>query len=400
LGAAARVHWTRNDDRDAVLPAITDSLDRGLAPPSRGESSEPWPEVDWEQELERTAAMREAFYQRLAADSQHERETTWATFYSAPTTDRQSAKQMQLAHRAVLGEFPPSRDRLSPRTEKLLETDKVVGYRVILSIYPGVRAYGILLVPRPLLRPSPRSSERRAAVICQHGAGGRPEDVTGIAGAATQAIYQRFGERLAEHGYVVFAPHLTLPGEGEASTIARTAALTGRTQLGLDLVKLSRALDFLSRLPFVDRARIGYYGLGLGGRAGLWTAPGESRLAAVVISGHFIDWVRKTTSLTDRASHLFQTNEDNYNFGVLTVFNHADLAAMNAPRPLFIETGEHDTTTPRDWVLSEYARARAFYARLGFVEQIEIDTFPGPHRIWGEASFRFLDRWLQRDVHP
>jgi fermentation-respiration switch protein FrsA (DUF1100 family) len=397
LEAADRVTWGLEADRASVMTVLADALDRGLANPGGSPAPGDLPgDGEWEAGTRARALALEAWYQRLAARSGEERATRWARVYTSPSAYRESIRPMLRAYQDLLGDFPKVRGSLAPKSEKVYETERVVGYRLLLEVYPDVHGYGILLMPRSLLTGDRIARERRPAVICQHGFRGRPEYATGIVDSDQDATYQKFGLRLAERGYVVFAPYIVVPDSTGVNAIVRKAALTGRTRVGLDLVKMGRVIDFLSRLPCVDPKRIGFYGLSYGGYTALWTAPGEPRYAAVVVSGHFNDWVPKTTNLQNRTSYLFHPDEDMYNLGVLNLFNHSDLASLIAPRPLFVEHGQQDAVAPSEWALPEFERARAHYARLGVPERIEIDRFPGPHRIWGDASFRFLDRWLGR----
>ena len=77
------------------------------------------------------------------------------------------------------------------------------GYEVVLDVYPDVFAWGILLVPKDL-----KPGERRPVVVCQHGLEGVPMDVVNQ-DPKSEAFryYKGFAARLAERGFVVFAPH-------------------------------------------------------------------------------------------------------------------------------------------------------------------------------------------------
>ena len=104
------------------------------------------------------------------------------------------------------------------------------------------------------------------AVITQHGLDGQPKDITGV-GEEPNAVYHEFGGRLAERGYVVFAPYLTVPKPqlSMVNPIVRKAAAVGMLRTAVEVIKLRRIVDFLETRPEVDPQRIGYYGLSYGG---------------------------------------------------------------------------------------------------------------------------------------
>ena len=74
---------------------------------------------------------------------------------------------------------------------------------------------------------------------------------------------------------------------------------------------------------------------------------------------------------------------------------HAELATRFAPRPQMIENGLQDSVTPTAWVNREFARTQAVFTWLGATDQVVLEHFPGPHRVWAEGSFRFLDQHLR-----
>jgi hypothetical protein len=81
---------------------------------------------------------------------------------------------------------------------------------------------------------------------------------------------------------------------------------------------------------------------------------------------------------------------------VLNELGHAELATRFAPRPQFVENGLRDTVTPTVWVEREFARMQAVFTWLGAGQNAELENFPGPHRVWAEGAFRFLERHLRK----
>ena len=92
---------------------------------------------------------------------------------------------------------------MQPRTRLICVTGHYTAYEVMLGVLGGVQVYGHLLIPREHTKPLP-------PFVCQHGLGGQPKDITGV-GEKPDKVYHEFGARLAEQGYIVFAPYVTVP---------------------------------------------------------------------------------------------------------------------------------------------------------------------------------------------
>jgi dienelactone hydrolase len=274
---------------------------------------------------------------------------------------------------------------LRPRTRLIHVTDKWLGYEVFVDVLGGMEVYGHLLIPRGV-------TGRAPAVICQHGLDGQPKDITGI-GATPVSAYHAFGSALADRGYVVFAPYLTVPApQGQSiNELVRRAAPLGMMRTGIETRKLRAVVDFLQAQPFVDAKRIGYYGLSYGGYSTLWMGPLEPRLAAIVISGHFNDWRSKITNEELATSYRKHPDEDFYSWNSLHRFTHPELIAAMAPRPVMVEYAENDGTTTPEWHERAWKQVKAMPAGANVVR----DSFLGVHEIGGMRTFDFLDRHLR-----
>jgi dienelactone hydrolase len=339
-------------------------------------------------------AQWQARFRNLAMESYAIRETAWRADTSSPEAFARWRKAKQELYLDTTGRFPAPGGSLDARSVRIYDEPKFTGYRLSVGVYEGVHAYGILLVPKNL-----RPGEKRAVVFTQHGLAGTPEDALGVvANAKADAVYQRFGLRLAERGYIVFAPMISVQVETERYQVVRRAHLLGMTPAGIEAKKFSRVIDFLETLPFVDKDRIGFYGLSYGGYTALWAPPAEPRFRVVVSSGHFNDWTLKTTDLTEGTSFLFYKNAlDMFQFGVLNKLTHSELMMLLAPRPVMIELGDQDgiVISPRRFADIEMQRVEDLYRRLGIPEKGRVSRFDGPHRIDGAEAFPFLDRWLK-----
>ncbi|HKJ86454.1 MAG TPA: hypothetical protein VKA06_10285, partial [Spirochaetia bacterium] len=72
----------------------------------------------------------------------------------------------------------------------------------------------------------------------------------------------------------------------------------------------------------------------------------------------------------------------------------ADLSGLIAPRPLFIEAGDHDPIFPVEAVRCGLAGARKVYGVFGAEDCVAHWIFEGRHRIDGDAAYEWLERAL------
>ena len=383
-----------------------------IAQASRGSWIDPLPEVTVRipdeaslKALDEQFDALHAYLRELDVASDTTRERHW-NLLATPQSERpQRVWELGSELRQLVGEVPLGNTPLNARTRLIRLTDKFAAYDVLLDVLPGVQAYGELLIPRNQKGPAP-------VVICQHGLGDKPADIIGLEYAPLEresTIYTSLGSRLADLGYVVFAPYIPVPQpqETQINPLVRQAAALGKMRTSLEVAKLHRIIDFLQSLPAVDPQRIGYYGLSYGGYAALWMPPLEPRIKASVISGHFNDWRMKLTFEDHetapnlqgyQTSYLKWQDADFYNWNVLNRFTHAELIAAHWPTPVFVEFGDGDTTTTPAWhqrawkPVADYAHAWGLDGLTGNTVQ---EHFDGVHQIHGIGSFEFLQRWLR-----
>ena len=85
-----------------------------------------------------------------------------------------------------------------------------------MDVFPDVIAYGILLLPKDI-----KEGEKRPVVVCQHGLEGRPQDVADP--KVNNPAYNQFAVRLAERGFITFAPQNLYIFEDRFRTLQRKA---------------------------------------------------------------------------------------------------------------------------------------------------------------------------------
>jgi len=289
----------------------------------------------------------------------------------------------------VIGRLPPPSLPANPRTRLIYDEPKFRGYEVVLDVWPDVFAYGILLVPKDL-----RPGERRPVVVCQHGLEGRASDVAGP--QANERYYHRFAVKLAEQGFVTYAPQNPYIGEDRFRLIQRKGHPVKLALFSFVLGQHQRTLEWLASLPFADPRRIGFYGLSYGGKTAVRVPPLLDGYALSICSADFNEWVWKTTSIDSTYSYMLTPEYDMLEFDFANVVNYSDLAKLMAPRPFMVERGHNDTVAPDEWVAYEYAKVRWFYdTRMRLPDRTAIEFFNGPHEIHGQGTFRFLHEQLR-----
>ena len=257
-----------------------------------------------------------------------------------------------------------------------------------LDVWPDVFAYGILLVPKDI-----KPGERRPVVVCQHGLEGRPKDVADP--TVDSPFYHRFAVRLAEEGFVTFAPQNPYIGEDRFRIIQRKGHPLKLALFSFIIGQHQQLLEWLASQPFVDSSRIGFYGLSYGGKTAMRVPPLLDRYALSICSADFNEWVWKTTNIEAGYSYLLGGEYDMYEFDFANIANYAELAMLMAPRPFMVERGHDDGVGLDEWIAFEFAKVRYFYTKLGLPDKTEIEFFNGPHTINGIGTFEFLRRHLQ-----
>jgi len=198
----------------------------------------------------------------------------------------------------VIGKLPEPDVPLNPRTRRFCDTETYTGYEVMLDVYDDVFAYGLLLVPKGI-----RPSEKRPVVVCQHGLEGTPREVADP--DVNTDTYKQFGCRLAERGFVVYAPQNPYIGGNRFRQAVRKANPLGYGLFSFIVRQHERTLDWLQTLPFVDDDRIGFYGLSYGGKTALRVPAVLEDYALSICSADFNEWIWKICSVEAPFSYMF-----------------------------------------------------------------------------------------------
>ncbi len=306
---------------------------------------------------------------------------------SSPEKFRRSADGYRdFFYRDVIGRFDEPLLPANPRSRKSYDQPKWTGYEVVLDVFPDLIAYGILLLPKDL-----KPGERRPVVVCQHGLESHAQDtVTG-----DSQYYHDFTAKLCEQGFITFAPQNLYLFTDRFRTLQRKANPLGKTLYSLIVPQHQQITDWLKTQPFVDPARIAFYGLSYGGKTAMRVPSLVTNYCLSICSGDFNDWVWKNASTRSPYSYVWGGEYEIFEFDLGSTFNYSEMAALIAPRPFMVERGHFDGVAPDETVAYEFAKVRHLYeARLGLRDQCVIEWFTGPHTIHGQGTFDFLHRKL------
>ena len=293
----------------------------------------------------------------------------------------------EVFRRETMGHFDLPKLPFHSQSRQVYDTPSYVGYEVVLDVFPDVAAYGLLLVPKGI-----KEGERRPVVVAQHGLEGRPQDIADP--AIQNPAYNQFGCRLAERGFVVFAPQNLYIFHDRFRFLQRKLNPLGKTLFSVIVPQHEQIVDWLATLPFVDENRIGFYGLSYGGRTRHADSGALEKYCLSICSADFNDWIWKNASTRSPYSYVNTMEYEIFEYGLGPTFNYAEMAALIAPRPFMVERGHHDGIAPDDRVAAEYAKIRLMYADLRISDRTEIEFFDGPHTIRGVGTFRFLHQHL------
>lgn len=287
----------------------------------------------------------------------------------------------------VIGHFDIPMLPANPRSRQILDEEKYKGYEVVLDVFEDVIAYGILLVPKDI-----KEGERRPVVVCQHGLEGRPRDLADP--RIDNKAYNQYGCRLAERGFVVFAPQNLYIFTDRFRVLQRKLNPLGKTLFSVIVPQHEQILDWLSTLPYVDDKRIAFYGLSYGGKTAMRVPALIEKYCLSICSADFNDWVWKNASTRSPYSYVNSGEYEIFEWDLGSTFNYAEMAGLICPRPFMVERGHYDGVAPDERVASEYAKVRLLYNDLKIADRTEIEFFDGPHTIHGVGTFAFLHKHL------
>ena len=281
--------------------------------------------------------------------------------------------------------------------------------KYLVEVAPDVWMPVYMLVPADALTDE---DGRMLSAICPHGhQGAGAASVAGIMGVpAVDEAIRRFnydyGLRLAKLGYVAICPEArgwgerrSWKGQGDTETAyvrgtcmneARMAEPLGFTLLGLLVSDLMRLIDWIETLPDLSLKHLGCVGFSGGGMQTLYLSALDERVKWAFISGYLY-------GVKDSLLHLNGNCSCNYVPGLWKLFDMGDIASLIAPRPLLVQSADHDHLMgPRGLanVFEQTDIVWSAYELLGAKDCFRHEVIAGEHHL-GVLHFADDIAWLQ-----
>ena len=243
-------------------------------------------------------------------------------------------------------------------------------YRLQLEVLEGLWFYGLFLLPKGL-------SGSKPLVISQHGGLGTPELCANFYGDS--ANYNDMTRRVLRRGAAVFSPQMllwnkeTFGVDYDRQQLDAAFKQVGGSITAVEVLAIRRSLDWLLEQEFedfrADPQRVGMIGLSYGGFYTLFTAAAEPRIASAYASGFFNNRYRPRNS----SDWIWQD--------AASCFFDAEVAALIAPRPLYLEVGDRDELFNYRDSQPEFARLLPYYQAQNAQDQVRLSIFHGIHEL-------------------
>lgn len=374
---------------EPALESFLNSLLLGLKPGADKPFSAPMPdEAYMSARKDRLIQAWDKHTQGLLLKSPYERK---AYFNDLKTDSLEAFQQSVESYRdifreEIIGQFKDPLLPFNARSRQTFQGNGWTGYEVVLDVFEDVIAYGILCLPDNI-----QPNEKRPVVVCQHGLEGRPQDII----QGDHEAYHDFASKLAERGFITFSPQNLYIFRDRFRTLQRKAYPLKKTLFSIITPQHQQIVNWLKTQPNVDPERIAFYGLSYGGKTAMRVPALVTDYCLSICSADFNDWVWKNASTLTPYSYVWSGEYEIFEFNLGGTFNYSEMAALIAPRPFMVERGHFDGVAPDERVAYEFAKVRHLYqAKLGIGDRCEIEWFPGPHTIHGEATYDFLHKHL------
>jgi len=253
-------------------------------------------------------------------------------------------------------------------------------YRMSVYITDEIPFYAMLLIPHNVKAPMP-------LVITQHGGAGTPELCSDMYG---QNNYNHMVQRVLKRGAAALVPQLMLWSMNERGAqrghnipINRSKVNTDMNRFGssitaLEISGIMRSLDYVCSLEEIDADRVAMIGLSYGGYFTLHTMAADTRIKAGYCAGVFND-----RDVYDWADMSYK--------GSARTFQDAEVAALCAPRKLYVQVGKEDPVFDYRTAITEAERVADYFNAFGVPENYRFDVWEGGHTVSDhDEGYKFM----------
>ncbi len=271
---------------------------------------------------------------------------------------------------------------------RLTEDELATYYELSVLVFDEVHARGVFMMPR-------FTSGKVPLVIAAHGRGGMPARPK----SGKLALVSRSNRDLAlgalKKGYAVWEPMFAFYARGRPADLRERldvrARQCGTSLPAIEIAKIVGGLNALVREQQIDTARIAMVGISYGGFYTVLAAALDPRIRVAVVAAYFNDRkvILDSTEPFGFSDWRFRNS--------LSVFQDEVMAALVCPRPLQIQSGDHDQLFPIEGARKTVPTARRLYERLRIEERFSFVEFVGRHDFNGQAAWSFIDRMFEAD---
>ena len=255
-----------------------------------------------------------------------------------------------------------------PRLVYAGEDEDCKFYRVVVYITPEIPFHGLLFKPHGLVK--------APLIIAQHGGGGTPELCSDMNG---ENNYNHMVRRLIKKGVFVFAPQIMVwrkscfewgnePKQDipyNRRIIDSLLKSIGVSITAIEIKGIMNSITYLSSLDFIEENNIGMTGISYGGYFTLHTMAADTRIKAGYSNAlfnarekHFTDWLYENANNT---------------------FCDAEVAALCAPRKLYVALGRNDPVVDYRIAAPEAERVKKYFEAFGCPQNYVFDLWDGGH---------------------
>ncbi|MBI3869489.1 MAG: acetylxylan esterase [Verrucomicrobia bacterium] len=287
-------------------------------------------------------------------------------------------------------------DPMPPRTPlhaRVTGVTKQAGFTIEAVRFessPDLHVTGNFYVPNPAPHQAPA-----ILYLCGHSPG--PQ--------GAKAQYQNRIQWYVEHGYCLLALDTLEFGEvpgmhhGTHNLNQWHWLSLGYTPAGTEVWNAIRALDWLETRHEVDAKRIGLTGISGGGAMTWYVAAVDERVAVAAPSC-------STFTFGSQAAHWLANGQcDCIYYHNAFRWDFPTVAALIAPRPLIITSGQRDTIFPPDGYHEVYQRGKRVFDLLEGgpserIREVDADVGHSDPPLFLAESRRWMNRWLKGDSSP
>ena len=260
------------------------------------------------------------------------------------------------------------------------DDDECSCYRVITYITPEIPFYSLLFKPHNLDASSP-------FIIAQHGGLGTPEICSEMLGKNN---YNGMVRRVIERNAVVLAPQLLLWNTNkdydfplhnipfDRVDVDNNLKRFGLSITALEVKGIMNAITYMCEQDFVNKDKIGMVGLSYGGYYTMHTMAADTRIKAGYSNAVFND------------RNIYTKHDWSYKDSANT-FQDAEVAALCAPRSLYVAVGTEDHLFKPEYAIAESERVKKYFEAFDCPENYVFEVWEGTHSVPdSDTGFDFL----------